>query len=195
VVESGTLLTCYPLIGIVGSNPTPTARTMPEEQLQTSRKVVRVGGKLRELLLIRNKEGTVLHQIVSPFFGGFHLKDVLQVMIGAAILSIPVGFTEETWNLAATLPTRNIIGFVVLSLVFIATFVYYNYHRDENSPGWFEFVKRTLSTYILALLVVGLILTLIEQAPWYIDWVLAIKRVVLVAFPASMSAVVADALK
>jgi uncharacterized membrane protein len=168
---------------------------MPEEQLQTVRKIVKIGGKLRELLLIRNKEGKILHQIVSPIFGGFHLKDVLQVMIGAAILSIPVGFTEETWNLAQTLPDQNIIGFAGLSLLFIATFVYYNYHREENSPGWFEFIKRTISTYILAFLVVAIILTLIERAPWYMDWMLAVKRVVLVAFPASMSAVVADALK
>jgi len=40
----------------------------------------------------------------------FQLKDVLQVMIGASILSIPVGFTEETWYLGETLPMANIIA-------------------------------------------------------------------------------------
>ncbi|MDA1337560.1 MAG: DUF2391 family protein [bacterium] len=151
---------------------------MEEKQFQTIRRIVKSGGK----------------RIISPLTG-FHLKDVLQVMVGAAIFSIPVAFTEETWSLAETLPSENIFGFVVLSLVFIATFVYYNYHRDENSPGRLEFLKRVFSTYALAFLVVALILTLIEQAPWEMDWVLAVKRTILVAFPASMSAVVADALK
>ena len=46
-----------------------------------------------------------------------------------------------------------------------------------------------------ALLVVAVLMTLIQQCPWGTDTLLAIKRVIIVAFPASMSAVATDALK
>ena len=49
----------------------------------------------------------------------FHLKDLLQVIIGASILAIPVGFTEETWRLGENLPMINIIGLLLLSLLFV----------------------------------------------------------------------------
>jgi len=39
------------------------------------------------------------------------------------------------------------------------------------------------------------LLTIIEVAPWSTDLALTIKRMIIVAFPASMSAVVADTIK
>jgi hypothetical protein len=38
-------------------------------------------------------------------------------------------------------------------------------------------------------------MTIIQQCPWGVDNLLAIKRIILVAFPASMSAAVTDAIK
>lgn len=126
----------------------------------------------------------------------FHPKDLLQVIIGASILAIPVGFTEETWRLGDTLPFINILGIILLSLLFISAFVYYNYHRHhkfKKHAG--EFLERVVSTYIFAFLVVAIILTLIERAPWFFDIVLALKRIAIVTFPASMSAAIADVLR
>jgi len=60
---------------------------------------------------------------------------------------------------------------------------------------FFEFVKRVLAIYIISLVVVGVLLTLIEQAPWTTDLLLALKRMIVVGVPASMSAAVADMLK
>jgi hypothetical protein len=45
------------------------------------------------------------------------------------------------------------------------------------------------------LLVVGLLLTIIQKCPWGTDNLLAVKRILIVAFPASMSAAVSDTLK
>jgi len=125
----------------------------------------------------------------------FHLKDVLQVIIGASILAIPVGFTEETWNLGQTLPLINIIGILLLSLLFISIFVYYNYYENHIKTHWDELIKRIFSTYLFSFIVVAAILTLIQRTPWTTDLLLAFKRSVLVAFPASMSASVADMIK
>lgn len=125
----------------------------------------------------------------------FHLKDALQVIIGASILAIPVGFTEETWKLGESLPLANVLGFMILSLSFISVFVYYNYYKNHLRKNWDEFTKRVLSTYVFSFLVVSLVLTLIQRTPWTIDFILAFKRVVIVTFPASMSAAVADMIR
>jgi hypothetical protein len=47
----------------------------------------------------------------------------------------------------------------------------------------------------VSLIVVGVLLTIIENCPWQTDYILAIKRIIIVAFPASMSATIADVLK
>jgi uncharacterized membrane protein len=126
----------------------------------------------------------------------FHPKDLLQVMIGASILAIPVGFTEETWELGGQLPWINIFGLLIMSVLFIAAFVYYNYHRKHKvTKHWNEFTKRVFSTYVFSFLVVAILLTLIQRAPWKTDVLLAVKRIIIVSFPASMSAAVADMIK
>ncbi len=152
--------------------------------------MVRGGSSQRESKLHK----LFLHQKFG--FHSFHLKDVLQVVVGAAILATPVGFTQEVWELGQTLALQNIIGFLILSLLFIGGFVNYNYYRHvpvgKHKTG---FMKRVLSTYVVSFIVAAVFLTLIEKAPWGIDFVLAFNRTVLVAFPASMSAAVADIIK
>lgn len=143
------------------------------------------------------KGNKILQKIISPIIVKFSLRDVLQVIIGASILAIPVGFTEETWRLGEVLPLSNILGFLLLSIFFIFTFVYYHYHHRKNEikGHWEEFTKRVLATYLLSFIVVGVLLTLIQRAPWMTDFILAFKRAVLVTFPASMSAAIADTIK
>ncbi len=106
-----------------------------------------------------------------------------------------MAFTEETWRLGEKLPLRNVIGLTSLSLLFIGLFVYFNFYRDMLRQHIWEYVKRVASIYVFSLLIVGILLTLIEQCPWGTDDLLAIKRILIVAFPASMSAAISDALK
>jgi len=164
--------------------------------LKTKREVVRVSGHLKEVTTIKDEKGKLLHKIISPVMFEFYPRDVLQVVVGAAILAVPVGFTEETWKLGATLPWFNIILLFLLSILFISAFVYYNYYRMEHIKEHFdEFIKRVVSTYVVAFIVVSIILTIINIAPWTTDLALAFKRVMIVTFPASMSAAVADVIK
>lgn len=142
---------------------------------------------------VNNSNGIVLSNL---FHHEFLIKDVLQVVIGAGVLAIPVGFTEETWRLGEYLPLLNVFFFVLLSLTFISFFVYYNYHHKLKMKGHMdEFAKRVVFTYFFSFLVVAVLLTLIQKAPWQTDILLAFKRTALVTFPASMSAAVADTLK
>jgi len=145
--------------------------------------------------MAKNEE-LVLEQLIKRM--KFHPKDVLQVIVGAAILAVPVGFTEETWQLGESLPLGNILWLMALSLIFIGSFVYYHYHKNGLKNGRYharEFTKRVISTYVLSFIVVALLLMIIQRAPWMTDTLVAFKRTVIVAFPSSMSAAVADMLK
>ena len=167
---------------------------MPEN-LKTIKKIIRIGGILREINIIKDAEGKILHKVISPLMVEFKLKDVLQVVVGAAILSIPVSFTEEVWNLGEKLPLNNILGILAISLLFIAAFVYFNFYKGNVKGHQFEFIKRVLFTYLISLGIVSIIMTLIQQAPWGTNWILALKRIVIVAFPASMSGTLVDTIR
>lgn len=157
--------------------------------------VIRVEGSLKEITTIRDAKGNILHKIITPLMVEFKTRDMLQILIGSSILAIPVGFTEETWILAEQLPLFNVLALVFISLAFISAFVHYNYYRRHGNKHRKEFVKRVVSTYLLSFLVVAVLMITIQKAPFTTDWYLAFKRVAIVAFPASMSAAVADMIK
>lgn len=125
----------------------------------------------------------------------FRPRDVMQVLIGSAILAVPVAFTEETWKLGEFLPMANVVALLVISLLMVSFFVFYNYYRRNFKEQWDQFIKRVIGTYLVAALVVAVLLTLIQKAPWTLDWVLALKRTIIITFPASMSGAVADMIK
>src|SRR3989344_9032482 len=112
---------------------------------------------------------------------------MFQVMVGASVLAVPVGFTEETWRLGETLPFANIFIILALTLIFISTFVYSHYHRGriKSNPKHHlkHFSNRVLFTYIFSFAIVALLLSVIKVAPWTTDFVLAFKRTIIVAFP------------
>jgi len=143
----------------------------------------------------RNHNSEVLHKLIDPLVIKFTTKDVLQVIIGASILAIPVGLTEETWKLGESMPFLNVIGLLVLSIVFISAFVYHNYYHHRKGKHMDVFFKRVISTYFLSFLLVAVLMTLIQQAPWTTDFLLALKRVIIVTFPASMSGTIADVIR
>jgi uncharacterized membrane protein len=58
-----------------------------------------------------------------------------------------------------------------------------------------SYILRVVATYLFSLLVVAGLMTIIQQCPWTTDFVLALKRVLIVSFPASMSAAVSDTIK
>jgi len=142
-----------------------------------------------------NTEHIFVHKIIDPFVHEIHLKDLLQVIIGSTILAIPIGFTEETWRLGETLPWLNVIGIMVLSILFISIFIYYNYYRGKIKHHWDKFIERIIMTYLIAVIIVSVILTLIERTPWSTDILLSLKRIIIVALPSSMSAAIADMLR
>ena len=167
---------------------------MAHESTETVKRLGR-GQYLHRVIPILDTSGKVIHRVVKPLMVEVRARDLVQVVVGASILAIPAGFTEETWNLGEQLPVINVIALGILSVTFIALFVYFNFYRDYISGYRWEFVKRVIVIYSMSLVVVAILLTLIGKCPWGIDNLLAIKRIVLVALPSSLSAAVSDALK
>jgi uncharacterized membrane protein len=155
----------------------------------------RIDGHLHRRIPILDSGGNVVEHVLRPLMVELHARDIAQIFVGASMLAIPVGFTEETWDLGRTLPLANVIALAVISVAFTAFFIHLHFYRGYLTQYAPDFVKRVLAVYAISLIVVGVLLTVIQQCPWATDWVLAVKRVVIVAFPASLSATVADALK
>lgn len=153
------------------------------------------GRRVREITTVYDEAGNVVQKLVTPIMVLFRSHDLVQVVVGASLLAIPMAYTEETWRLGEHLALTNILLLSGLSLLFISIFVYYNFYGEHLKKHLFEFFKRVFSIYVISLVVVGLVLTLINQAPWVTDWLLALKRMIIVAVPASMSAAVADMIK
>lgn len=161
----------------------------------SKREVVRINGQLKEIVTVLDRKGKVIHKAIKSLPLELKVRDVMQIIVGSSILAIPVGFTEETWHLGQALPMANVLVLAVVSVAFIATFIYYNAYTRHIHTHWDEYLKRVAATYVFSLLVVGGLLTIIQLAPWLSNPTLAFKRLVIVAFPASLSAAIADMIK
>lgn len=165
------------------------------KNLKSEYVVKRIGGYLHRVYPIVDSTGKVISHAIKPLMVELKLRDIMQIVVGASILAIPVGFTEETWQLGERLPVKNILMLAFISITFIAAFVYLNFYRFHLRNHVFNYVMRVIAIYCLSLVVVGSLLTVIDKCPWGIDNLLAMKRIIIVAFPASMSASVTDVLK
>ena len=157
--------------------------------------VKRIGGYLHKITTIVDGTGKVIHTAITPFMIELKPKDILQIIVGATILAIPVGLTEETWVLAQELKTRNVFYLACITVFFISLFVYFNFYRFNIKGNVAQYIKRVLATYGLSLVVVGLLLTIIQRCPWGVDNILAVKRIIITALPASMAATLSDTIR
>jgi uncharacterized membrane protein len=154
--------------------------------------VQRIGGYLHKVIPIVDSTGKIISHAVSPLKVELRRRDIMQILVGASILSVPVAFTEETWVLGQEMALANVILLGAISIVFIALHVYFNFYRRYLKGHVSEYIKRVIAIYVLSFLVVGGLLSIIGKALWQTDTLLAIKRTIIVTFPASMSATVSD---
>lgn len=161
----------------------------------TETSIRRINGYLHRIIPIADKSGKIISYTLKPIMLEFKVRDIFQVGVGAALLAIPVSLSEEAWTLADTLPNTNIALIAVLSVVLISIFVYYNFYKVTLKGYVFDFIRRVIGTYLISIIIVAMILTLIEKCPWGEDNILAIRRIIIVAFPAAMSGTLTDTLK
>jgi uncharacterized membrane protein len=167
---------------------------MNTQQEKKEVQIQRVAGRLHRVVPILDAAGKIIQYAVSPLRVELRRRDVMQILVGSSILAIPVGFTEETWNLGITLPMINVLALGFISILFVSASTFFNFYRGLFRQHVFNFVKKVIVTYLLSLIVVGILLTIIQRAPWLEDGVLALKRTIIVGFPSSMSAAISDAI-
>jgi len=156
--------------------------------------IERIGGRLHRLTPLLDAAGKIVQYAVTPLRVELRMKDLIQILVGSTVLAIPIGFTEEVWVLAERLPTLNIILLAVLSLLFVSLYVYGNFYRSLLREHVFSYIKRVIAIYLLSFLVVGVLMTIIQQASWLVDPIVSLRRTILVTLPASMSAALSDSI-
>ncbi len=165
------------------------------KDIENKSNIKRIGGYLYRIISTKDATGKVVHNMVSPFMVELRPRDILQIIVGATILAVPVGFTEETWVLGSELSFKSVLLLLGISLLFISAFVYFNFYRFYLKRHITEYIKRVIAIYILSAFIVGGLLTVIGKCPWGIDNILAIKRIIIVTFPSSMGATISDTIK
>ncbi|GIT97628.1 DUF2391 family protein [Sulfurovum sp. TSL1] len=119
-------------------------------------------------------------------------EDIIQIAIGAFALAVPISFTEEAWKMSITLPFYNLLLVFVLSLTFLGIYAYYSVFQKQVSKRYDIFILRIFIAYFISALVVALVLLSLNKLPIIDEPIIALKRLILIAMPASMGAIVVD---
>ena len=105
-------------------------------------------------------------------------EDISQLIIGASVLSVPIAFTEEAWNLSKTLPLVNLIVVVLLSLAFISIYAFRGIYEGKVKNRIVTYLSRVFIDYGVTLCVVVIVLFALNKFPILADTSIAIKRVI-----------------
>ncbi|MBT8326605.1 MAG: DUF2391 family protein [Bacteroidia bacterium] len=119
-------------------------------------------------------------------------EDIIQVIVGASALTVPVAFTEESWRLSETLPLFNVTLLLLLSLLFIGLYSIQGIFQGKVKHRYYQLILRILVDYGITLIVVFIILLALNRMPIFDEPIIAIKRIILLSFPASMGGVIVD---
>ncbi len=155
----------------------------------------RIDGELHSVKTFLDEAGNVIERSVAPLMLEFQFKDICQILVGAAILSIPTAYTEEVWVLGEKLPLPNMLGVIIASLTFVGFFGYFIFYKDHFRGYQWDLAKRVVFVYLITFVVSAMILWLLQKLPMMSDPLTALNRTVLVAFPGCFSGTVVDSLK
>ena len=107
-------------------------------------------------------------------------------------MGFPAAVTEEVWNLGTELALIRALIFSLASLFFLAILIFVLHGHGAASQSRKAFVQRVVATYCVTLFIAALLLFGVDRLDLFADPVVAIKRTILVAFPASFAATVVD---
>lgn len=122
------------------------------------------------------------------------LHDIAEIILGAVILGFPVAVTEEVWDISTELSLGRALFIALGSIGILAWFAFHVFYHGTLKQSVGQFIVRVLAAYLITLVAVGLILFAIDQLPLITDPVVAIKRMIIVALPASFTATVVDSM-
>lgn len=121
-------------------------------------------------------------------------RDVAELALGASIMGFPIAATEEIWDLSAELTLFRAILIAIATLLVIGVLVWLLYQHGEPPEDRRDFLRRVLIGYGMTLFISSVLLFGIDRLELTTDPILALKRTILVAFPASFAATAVDSL-
>ncbi len=124
----------------------------------------------------------------------FARRDVAEIAMGACIMAFPVAAAQEIWDLGAQLALLRVLLFALASVFFLGVLVFLLHDRPDVPTDPRVFLKRVLSTYGLTLVISALLLFGVDHLDLFGHPWVAVKRTVLVAFPACFAATAVDKL-
>ena len=122
----------------------------------------------------------------------FNLEDASQVAIGSFALAVPISFSEEAWRIGETLPLTNLFLVFILSVAFLSFFAYGSVFQGNIKYRIPVFVIRIIIAYLIAAFVVALVLSSLDKFPLLTEPDIALRRLIVIAMPASMGAIIVD---
>ncbi|TDR74987.1 putative integral membrane protein DUF2391 [Photobacterium lutimaris] len=122
----------------------------------------------------------------------FNMEDASQVCVGAFALAVPISFSEEAWRLGETLPTLNLVMLFCLAVFFLGIFTYESVFQRNIKHRLGGFIFRIVIAYIITAVVVSLVLLALDKLPLLSDPLISFKRIIVIAMPASMGAIIVD---
>lgn len=121
----------------------------------------------------------------------FNFEDFIQIVIGSSLLVAPIAFSEEAWNMSKSLPLTNVVFLMILSIFFIGLYVFQGIFSGDIKHRIPVYISRIFIDYSITLFVVFIILIALNKIPFDTP-IIAIKRVIIIGFPASLVGVVLD---
>lgn len=157
--------------------------------------VRRINGHLKELITFLDSSGNPIGQAMNPIMVELKPRDIIQIFAGSLFIAAPLSFTEEVWVISAELGAINVFLLWSCSLITVVLFVFYNFYRASLKGHVIEFIKRIIAIYLISIFSVVLILSLIDKFPIVSETEIAVKRVLIIGFPAVFGGTLSDFLK
>lgn len=119
-------------------------------------------------------------------------RDLGEIMVGGMALAFPVALTEEVWGLGEELSWPRILTLLIGSLFVLSWHAWHMHDGGEFKTHWRSYALRIAAVYLLTAGLCTLLLVLLDRWPILSDPDIALRRTVIVSFPAVFSAVIVD---
>ncbi len=130
--------------------------------------------------------------MVEPLGHRLKFRDVTEIVVGSCVLAFPVAVTEEVWRISEELSLSRALYLSSGSLIVIALFTYQRYFSGRLRGNVGHFVRRVLAAYFVTMACSASILLALNHLTTAETVSIAIRRVIIVSFPASFAATVVD---
>jgi len=128
---------------------------------------------------------------MTKIFEKVNFEDISQIIIGAAVMAVPIAFSEELWKFGETLPLINIV--LLLGISLFIQFFYTQFSIFQGKEKRIIIISsRVILNYLLTFTTVAIILFALNRLSFTSNYLVGLYRIIILSFPASLGAVIVD---